>query len=517
MTINRQGDLLPMVKFREILRLHEQGHNQSEIARSCFTARSTVQDYIRRAQQTHLSAAHLLKLSDSDLQDVLGKGKRKRSKQKPPIDFESVHRELGRKGVTLSLLWMEGKERGQWQCSYGGFCRRYRQWKRKQSPTMRQVHQGGEKIYVDYCGMTVAITHPITGEVTDAQIFVASFGASNYTFAEATASQSLAHWIGSHQRALAFFGGVPKAIVPDNLKSGVTDPCRYEPGINRSYQDFAEHYNVIILPARPKAPRDKAKVENAVQQVERQILAPLRDESFSSLAQLNKALKQGGAKLNARTMRSYGQSRRERFEQVDQPQLSPLPTQGFEFAHWKTAKINLDYHIEVDRHYYSVPYEYVRQSVTVKITESLVQVFHNHQQIACHERSKVRFQHSTQEGHMPPEHYEYKTQSRDKFLAWASQIGPATTEQVKAIFAKKTYDEQAFRTLKGVQHLNTTYGSERLEAACQRANVLAMVGKKHLSSILKHKLESEPLLEETPTVVPIHHANVRGQTYYQAN
>lgn len=506
-----------MVKFREILRLHQLGHNQSEIARSCLTARSTVQDYIHRAQTTQLSYAHLLKLSDSDLQEILGKGQRKRARKKAPIDFERIHRELGRKGVTLSLLWMEGKERGEWQCSYGGFCRRYRHWKRQQSVTMRQVHKGGEKVFVDYCGMTVAVTHPSTDEVTQAQIFVACFGASNYTYADATVSQSLEHWIGSHQRALAFFGGVPRAIVPDNLKSGVTDPCRYEPGINRSYQDFAEHYNVIILPARPKAPRDKAKVENSVQQVERQILAPLRDEVFTSFAQLNTALKQGIERLNERTMRTYGQSRRERFEQVDQPHLSPLPTQGFEFAHWKNAKVNLDYHIEVDRHYYSVPYEYVRQEVRVKITEHFVQIFHDHQRISAHERSRIPFCHSTQADHMPPEHYAYKTQSREKFLVWAGQIGPATTQQVEAIFAKKAHEEQAFRTLKGVQHLGTTYGSERLEAACHRANVLAMVGKKHLLSILKHKLESEPLPNEMQAVVPIHHANVRGPLYYQAN
>lgn len=517
MSRNHQGELLPMVKFREILRLHELGHNQSQIARSCFIARSTVQDYIRRAQLSQVSYPDLLKLSDSDLQTVLGKGQRKHTRKKAPIDFERVHRELGRKGVTLSLLWMEGKERGEWPHSYGSFCRRYRQWTRQQSLSMRQVHHGGEKVFVDYCGMTVAVTHPNTGEVIDAQIFVACFGASNYTYVEATGSQSLEHWIGAHQRALAFFGGVPKAIVPDNLKSGITDPCRYEPGVNRSYQEFAQHYNVIILPARPKAPRDKAKVEKAVQEVERQVLAPLRDERFSSLRQLNQALQQGLAKLNGRTMRAYGQSRRERFEAVDQPQLAPLPKTAFEFAHWKTAKVNLDYHIELERHYYSVPYEYVRQSVQLKITEHLVQVFHDHQRIAVHERSRVAFEHSTTAEHMPPEHYAYKTQSRQKFLAWASHIGPATVQQVAAIFDQKTYDEQAFRTLRGVQHLSTTYGAQRLEAACERANALGIVGRKRLLLMLKHKLESEPLPDETPTVVSMYHDNVRGQAYYQAN
>lgn len=511
-----QGVTLPMSKFREIIRLHELGHNKSEIARSCLISRTTVRDYLHRAQRQSLSYEHISQLSDSDVQHLLGKGQRQSSAQKPGIDFEYVHREMQRKGVTLGLLWMEGKERGDWQCSYSGFCRRYRQWKKQHSLSMRQTHKGAEKIFVDYCGMTVPVVHPQTGEVTKAQIFVACFGASNYTYAEATESQTSKNWLGSHQRALAFFGGVPVAIVPDNLKSGVTAPCRYEPGINQSYQDFAEHYNVIILPARPKAPRDKSKVENAVQQVERHILAPFREQSFTNFTQLNEALSAGLEKLNHRTMKSYGLSRRKLFEQVDQPELKPLPNQSFEFGEWKKAKVSFDYHIEVKRHYYSVPYDYVGQSVSVKITESLVQIFHNHQRIALHERSSVPFQHSTEEGHMPPTHLAHKTQSRETFLAWAQKVGPATTQQVIEIFEKKAHDEQAFRALRGVQHLMTTHGSERLEAACKRANALGMVGQRYLKSMLKHKLESDPLPEEEHKVVPLHHVNVRGSEYYQA-
>jgi transposase len=516
MAVKRQGRLLPMVKFREILRLHQLGYNQSEIARSCLSARSTVQDYIKRAQAHSLDYDKVESLSDSEIQALLGKGYRQENKQQQTIDFETINRELQRKGVTLGLLWMEGKERGEWQYSYGGFCRRYRQWKKRQNLSLRQVYKGGDKLFVDFCGVTMPLMNLETGEVTDAQIFVACLGASNYTYVEAIASQALENWIGAHQRALAFFGGVPTAIIPDNLKSGVTDPCRYEPGINRSYQDFAEHYNVIILPARPKAPRDKAKVENAVQQVERQILAPLRNQTFISFTKLNESLKQGLEQLNQRTMRDYGLSRRALFEQVDQPELKPLPLQAFEYADWKKAKVNLDYHIEFERHYYSVPYEYVRKNVMVKITESLVQIFHDHQRIAVHERSRVPFRHSTEDGHMPPEHWAYKMQSREKFLAWAEQVGPATKQQVEAIFEKKSYDEQAFRTLRGVQVLNTAHGAQRLEAACKRANALGMVGRHYLKSMLHNKLESDPLPDEIPNVVPLHHANLRGSDYYQA-
>lgn len=252
-----------------------------------------------------------------------------------------------------------------------------------------------------------------------------------------------------------------------------------------------------------------------MQQVERHILAPLRDQTFTSFTQLNEAIALGLETLNHRTMKSYGLSRRELFEQVDQPELGPLPSQSFEFADWKNAKVSFDYHIEVERHYYSVPYEYVGKSVSVKITESLVQIFHEHQRIAAHERSRVSFRHSTQEGHMPPEHWAHKTQSRETFLAWAQQIGPATKQQVVEIFDKKAHDEQAFRALRGVQVLNTTHGAQRLEAACKRANALGMVGQRYLKSMLKHKLESAPLPEEEHKVVPIHHVNVRGSQYYQ--
>ena len=270
-----------MVKFREILRLHELGYTQAEIARSCVVARSTVQDYIRRAQGKGLSYEQLRQLGDKEAQALLGKGQRQASKVGHPIDFTPVHRELKRKGVTLALLWQEGLDRGEWECSYGNFCRRYSQWKRQHNLSMRQVYKGGDKLLVDYCGLTVAVVDPQTGEITEAQIFVACLGASNYTFAEATPTQRLEEWIASHSRALKFFGGVPERIVPDNLKSGVTSPCRYEPGVNRTYQEWAEHYGVAVIPARPAKPRDKAKVEKAVQEVERQILAPLRHQRFT--------------------------------------------------------------------------------------------------------------------------------------------------------------------------------------------------------------------------------------------
>jgi transposase len=511
---NQQGGLLRMAKFREILRLHELGYSQCAIAQSCVVARSTVQDYIRRATAKNLSYEQLSQLNDSEAKDLLGKGKRKTTERSETIDFAALEVELQRKGVTLALLWQEGLDKGQWQMSYGPFCRRYNQWRIRQQLSLRQVYKGGEKLFVDYCGLTVPVTHPQTGEVVLAQIFVACLGASNYTYAEATPTQELPHWIGAHQRALTFFGGVPECIVPDNLKSGVTDPCRYEPGVNRRYQEFAEHYGVAILPARPKKPRDKSKVEKAVQEVERQILAPLRDQQFTSFTDLNAAIAQGLARLNERVMHGYGISRRGLFEQVDQAALKPLPMQPFVFGQWKRAKVNVDYHIEVDQHYYSVPYTLVTQEVQVKVSEQLVEIFHQHQRVACHERSRVRHRHTTIPEHMPPEHLAYKQQSKERFLAWAERIGPATSAQVQAIFETKAHPEQAFRTLKGLQRLAGRYDPLRLEAACRRANALGLVGLRRIRTILETHLESAPLPDSAPAAGGSQHANVRGSHYY---
>ena len=514
----RQGGLLAMEKFREILRLHQLGYSQCEIARSCAVARSTVQDYVRRATAKGLSYDQLRELSDPDARALLGKGLRQAKASSEAIDFEPVHRELQRKGVTLALLWQEGLDQSQWNCSYGGFCRRYKHWKGQNNLTlsMRQTHKAGEKLFVDYCGMTVAVYDPVLNSEVKAQIFVATLGASNYTFAEATPSQALPHWIGSHQRALAFFGGVPKAIVPDNLKSGVTSACLYEPGINRSYQDFAEHYDVAVIPARPKKPKDKAKVEKAVQEVERQVLAPLRHQRFVSFATLNQAIHERLERLNNRTMKGYGRSRRELFEEIECSELAPLPQLSFKYSEWKEAKVSLDYHLEVKKHYYSVPYWFVQRQVQVKTSEHQLEVFYEGQRIACHEYSRVPYRHTTLPEHMPPEHWAYKQQSKQTFLAWANHIGPQTVEQVDAIFAIKAHEEQAFRTLKGIQRIAQKYGSGRLEAACKYANHFDLVGLRHLRSVLERNLEQSVLsaLETQDRPATVAHDNLRGSSYY---
>lgn len=503
-----------MVKFREILRLHELGYNQSEIARSCYVARATVQDYLRRAQAKGLTYEQLQRLNDTQARAQLGKGQPKSSHLGQTFDFERVHREVQGKGVTLALLWQEGLDRGEWSCSYGNFCRRYGQWKQRHRLSMRQIYKGGDKLLVDYCGQTVELVDASTGEIAQAQIFVACLGASNYTFAEATASQTLEDWLGSHCRAMSFFGGVPERIVPDNLKSGVTSACRYEPGLNRSYQEWAEHYGVAVIPARPAKPRDKAKVEKAVQEVERQLLAPLRHRRFASLAELNQALRPRLKQLNHKRMKGYGCSRVELFEQLERAQLKPLPAAPFVLGSWKQAKVNLDYHVEVERHYYSVPYWFVGHRVALKVTPHRVEVFYEQQRIVTHQRRRTPYRHTTLPEHMPPEHWAYKSLSREKFLAWATRIGEQTLVQVKSIFKHKAHDEQAFRVLMGMQRLARQYGARRMEAACRRANGVGMVGLSRVRSILVSQLDELPVEEPSPSLPPIEHGNLRGATYY---
>jgi transposase len=511
-----QGEQLSMDKIRELLRLSDLGYNQTAIARSCALARSTVQDYLRRAQAKGVSYEQVSQLSGSEISALLGKGQRQPSAPVRSIDFAAVEAGLHGKGVTLSLLWQEGIDRQAWNCSYATFCRSYRQWRGTQQLSMRQVHKAGEKLYVDYSGQTLTVTDLKSETTQTAQIFVACLGASNYTFAEATPTQSSLDWIGSHQRALAFLGGVPQCIVPDNLKAGVTSPCRYEPGVNQSYQEFATHYGVAILPTRPYKPRDKGKVEKAVQEVERQVLAPLRSTHFTSFTSLNEAISQGVEALNQRVMKSYGCSRRALFEQIDQPALQALPTQPFCYARWKEAKVHPDYHVQVDRHYYSVPYQFVQHPVRLKITDHLIEVFHDNQRIAVHERCFRAYHHTTLPEHMPPQHWAYKRQSKESYLAWAKQVGPHTELQAQTIFNQKAHEEQAFRSLQGLQSLTRKYGSVRVESACRRANCFGMVGVRRLRTILQNQLENAPLPDPSSSPPPVlDHDNLRGNEYYQ--
>jgi len=378
---------------------------------------------------------------------------------------------------------------------------------------MRISHKGGEKVFVDYAGQTASVVDPNTGEVRQAQIFVGVLGASSYTYAEAHWSQDLPNWISAHVRMFAFFGGVPEIVVPDNLKAGVKHPCRYEPDLNPTYQDLAQHYGTAVVPARIRKPKDKAKAEVGVQVVERWILARLRNRTFFSLADLNQAIHELLDELDAKLMKHLGRSRRELFETLDQPALKPLPELPYEFATWKKARVNIDYHIEFEKHYYSVPYTLIHEEVYVRATERTIEIFFKNRRIASHRRTNARGRHTTISEHMPPSHQKYQEWSPDRFTRWAQTIGPHTAQLVQALLDSRKHPQQAYRSCMGILRLAKRYGEDRLEAACRRALPAGIHSYKGVKNILDAKLDQvEP--EEPATVVPTDHENIRGQAYY---
>jgi transposase len=380
---------------------------------------------------------------------------------------------------------------------------------------MHQLHRAGEKLFVDYAGQTVPVLDRASGEAREAQIFVATLGASSYTYAEATWTQRLPDWIASHVRAFAFFGGVPELVVPDNLKSGVTAACYYEPDLNPTYQELARHYGTAVLPARVRKPRDKGKVENGVQQVERWVLAPLRNQTFFALAALNAALRERLHLLNARPGVGLPASRRELFTTLDQPALRPLPDEPYELALWQKARVHLDYHVRVDQHHYSVPAALVQQEVEVRLTPGIVEFFHQGVRIASHLRAPGRGGYTTLPEHMPPGHRAYAARDVEQLFARARECGPATEALCRAFAAAREHPELGYRVCLGVLRLGERHGAERLELAATRALRTGAVTYHSLQAILQHRLEAAPLPEPLPAPAPIQHANLRGAGYYQ--
>jgi transposase len=420
--------------------------------------------------------------------------------------------------MTLQLLWEEYVQANPVDhYSYSHFCVLYREWRGRLSPTMRQTHAPGDKLFVDYCGPRVPIIDALTGEVRTAQIFVAVLGASNYTFTEATLTQALPDWIGSHVRAFEFFGGVPRLVVPDNLKSGVVKACRFDPTLTRTYAEMLEHYDTAALPARPHKPRDKAKVEVGVQIVERWILARLRKQTFFSLAEVNLAIKPLLDQLNRKPFKKLPGSRSSLFESIDKPALKPLPGQSYEYAEWKKARVHLDYHIEIDGHYYSVPHSLIKRELDVRLTATGVECFIGAQPVAVHPRSFTRGAHSTITEHMPKSHRAHLEWTPGRFLNWALSIGPHTRDLVQQILTTRPHPEMGFRSCLSLLSLEKKFSADRLEAACERALALGSPTRRSVLSILEKGLDSQPLPEsdDQAAATPLVHENVRGAAYYQ--
>ena len=510
------AERITMRKVREVLRLKfECGLTNRKIAKSTAIARSTVGDYIQRAVAAGLSWPLAEDMDDARLEQILfDQVPRTPKDQRPPLNFPQIHKELKRKGMTLMLLWHEYKSENPQGYQYSQFCYRYRQWCNKLDPVMRQDHRAGEKLFVDYCGMTVAITDAGTGKTREAQIFVACMGASNYTYAEATLTQGLADWINSHIRTLEFLGGVPELIIPDNLKSGVNKACRYEPDLNPTYLDMANHYETAVIPARVRAPKDKAKAEVGVQIVERWILAKLRNRTFFSITELNRAIATLLVDLNNKPFQKLPGTRKSVFESIDKPALKPLPVGRYQFARWKKARVNIDYHIEVDRHYYSVPHQLVKKELDIRLTVNTVECFHKGKSVASHARSDRQGRHTTVREHMPTQHQKYMDWTPERLLRWAGKIGPHTAELIANVMEARMHPQQGFRSSLGILRLGKSYGEDRLEAASRRANQIGGRTYKSVESILKNGLDRKPLPDEKSSDAPIEHTNIRGGKYY---
>jgi len=508
---------LSMRKTREVLRLKwVLGRSHREIHRATGVGVATVSETATRATAAGLDWAAVERISDDELEERLYP-KVSTGTARPLPDPVYLHTELRRPGVTLRLLHVEYLEQHRDGYGYTQFCEHYRQWCDRRRLSMRQVHRAGEKLFVDYAGKKPAIVDPKTGERIEVELFIAVLGASNYTYAEATRTQRSHDWIGSHTRCLTQLGGVPGAIVPDQLKSGVSGACRYEPRVQRVYDELGQHYGTVILPARPAHPRDKAKVEVGVQVAERWILARLRNQTFFSLDALNERISELCDELNERVMRHYGESRRQLFVRLDRPALKPLPSTAFSYGEWKTAKVNVDYHIEVDHHYYSVHFGLVHEEVEARSTATTVEIFHRGQRVAAHARSYERGRHTTLADHMPKLHQQHAEWSPSRFTRWASSIGPKTEELVRAILAERPHPEHGYRSCLGILRLGKRYGAERLEAACHRAVVVRARSFKRVESILKSGLDRAPLPDSTVEPEPASsspHENIRGRNYY---
>jgi len=411
------------------------------------------------------------------------------------------------------LLWEEYLANNPGGYRYTQFCHHYRMWRRRISPSMRQVHRAGEKMFVDFAGQTIEVVDRLSGEAKNAQIFVAVLGASNYTYSQAVWSQDLPNWIDCHIRAFKFFGGVTRLIIPDNLKAGVSKACRYEPDLNPTYRDMADHYSTVIIPARVRKPKDKSKVEVGVQVVERWILARLRGRTFFSLAELNQAIALLLEKLNIKAFAKLKGCRRSLFETIDQPALLPLPTKDYEFAEWRIATVNIDYHIEVGRHYYSVPYQLLKQRVEVRVTKNTVEVLFKGRRVAAHVRSYEKGGHTTALEHMPKGHREYLEWSPSRIINWAKTVGPKCARLVEVVISQRKHPTQGYRSALGIMRLSKTYSNKRLEAAAARALEIGALSFKSVSLMLKNNLESET--EEAQEARPlIKHDNIRGANYY---
>jgi transposase len=507
-----------MRKTKEILRLkHELGLSNRQIAASLHLSHVCVANYLARASQAGVNWPLPAAITEDELRDLLfASATAPADAQRHLPSMAALHQQLRRKGVTLQLLWEEYRREHPDGYAYTQFCEHYNRFRSQLEPALRQEYKAGERLFVDWAGLTIALVDPQTGATRPAHLFVAVLGASNYTFAAAFENTQLPAWIEGHIQAWEFFGGVARLTVPDNTRTAVSQACRYEPELNATYQDLAAHYGTVILPARAGKPQDKAKVEAGVQNAERRIIAALRDRRFFSLGELQPAVRAELQALNERPFQKMDGSRATWFAQLDQPALLPLPAQRYELAVWQKAKANIDYHVQVDWHHYSVPYGLTNQPVEVRLSARVVEIFHRSQRVALHARSYQRGGFTTDPAHRPKSHQQHLEWSPTRLIHWAErQVGPHCAAAVRHILEHKPHPEMGYRSCLGLMRLGRRHSTPRLEQACQRALRLEVCSYRSIRSILDARLENQPLPAPTPASHPVTHANLRGDTYYR--
>ena len=505
---------ISMRKLREVCRLRFHAHlSLRQISHSTQVSLGAIQKIISTMTQQGLDWSAIQALDDTHLSGLIypKPADSNVATRKELPDWLEVHREVKPKGMTLLLLWEEYVQQYPTRCfSYSQYCRLYREWLKKQKRSMRQTHKAGEKLFVDYAGKTVPIVSHVTGEMRTAQIFVAVLGASNYTFCEATWSQKLPDWINSHVRAFEYLQGVPEIVVPDNLKSGVTNACRYDPDINPSYQQLAAHYGVALVPARPLKPKDKAKAEVGVQIIERWILARLRHHTFFSLAELNHCIKALLEEVNNKPFKQLPGTRNSWFESLDKPALNPLPKHAYQYTEIKTVKVNIDYHVQYDKHIYSVPHQLVGEKIELHAKENLIELYFHHKRMASHAR-KYYPGTTTCAEHMPIQHEKHQQWNAARLMSWAQAMGDEVLLWVQTLLQQKKHEEQAYRVCLGLLNLSRSYPKERVNKACAIANQNQLYRLKQIKAVLRSNQDALLTKEmKTQLILPQEHENIRG-------
>ena len=510
---------LSMRKIKEMLRLkHQAGLSNRQIGRSCGLSHTTVATYLARAEKAGLGWPLPDTLDEDQLhQQLFGPASSAPPLGRPLPEMAYIHQQLKRKGVTRQLLWEEYRATHPDGYSYTQFCQHYRRWKKTLEVSLRQTYRAGEKTFVDWAGPTIPWINPAEDRMDQAVLFVAVLGASNYTFAQAFPNQQLPYWIEAHVQAFEFFGGVSQVLVPDNVRTGVSKPCYYEPQLHPTYEEMAAHYSTVVLPTRPYAPRDKAKVESAVLYAQRRLLAAVRDQTFFGVGSINQALRPLLIQLNDRPFQKMPGSRQTLFDTLEKDTLQPLPASRYQVAQWKKAKANIDYHVQVDWHCYSVPAALAQQTVEVRLTGGTVEIFHKGRRVALHARSRQKGGFTTDPAHRPKAHQKHLDWTPSRLINWAQTLGPQCAQVVTTILESKPHPEQGYRACLGLMRLAKGYGPERMEAVCQRALALDSCSYKSIASMLKTHKDQQPLPENDPIALPpvADHANVRGATYYQ--